>query len=356
MSANATTVDIEAAAPATRPYGRSWVNALNDWIDRLPGPAWIAYLAAVSLGLGLTFAQALDDLATASPYIIGGGFYYGALPFAVLLLVRNLDRTATEAFRTLRPSLDLDPVEATNLIYRLTVIPARPALIMVVVAVVLGPLSYVLDPVGSGVVGLSTTNLVLRFVWESWVSALFLVLIYHTIRQLRLVDAIHRRIIRIDLFDQGPLYGFSKVTSRTAIGLIVLLVPGVFLIPPEAGVGFIALSVAWYAAAVIIAAAAFVLPLRGIHDRIAAEKRHLQAEIGRRLTVTLEAIHAAVDADDGPAIDARNRALSTLMTERDLVAKVSTWPWSAGALTGFLSAVLLPIGLWIVTRMLERLV
>ena len=121
--------------------------------------------------------------------------------------------------------------------------------------------------------------------------------------------------------------------------------------------GFIVLSVSWYATAVIIAAAAFVLPLRGIHERIAAEKRHLQAEIGRRLTTTLEAIHAAVDADDGPAIEARNRALSTLMTERDLVAKVSTWPWSAG------SADRLPIrgpaaarALNLVTRILQRLV
>lgn len=357
MSTSATTVDVEGATSSTtRPYGRSWVNALNDWIDRLPGPAWIAYLIAMTIGIALTFAQVLDDLATASPYVIGGGFYYGALPFAVLLLIHNLDRTATEALRTLRPALDLDANEATDAAYRLTVIPARPALILIVVSVVLGPLSYLADPVGSGVEGLSTPNLITRFVWESFVSSLFLVLIYHTIRQLRLVDSIHRRIVRIDLFDQGPLYGFSKVTSQTAIGLIILLVPGVFLIPPDAGVSFIVLSIVWYGAAVIIAAAAFVLPLRGIHERIAAEKRKLQAEIGRRLTVTFDAIHAAVDADDGDAIESRNRALSTLMTERDLVAKVSTWPWSTGALTGFLSAVLLPIGLWIVTRILERIV
>lgn len=354
MRTAATTV--ETSLSAVRPYGRSWVNALNDWLERLPGPAWIAYGIATSLGIGLTFAQALDQLATASPSDIGGGLYYGALPFAVLLLIRNLDRTATDVFRALRPTLDLDPDEATNTAYRLTVIPARPALVMIVVAIVLGPLSYLLDPVGSGVAGLSTFNLLARFVWEVFVSSLFLVLIYHTIRQLRLVNTIHDRIVRIDLFDQGPLYGFSKVTSQTGIGLIVLLVPGVLLIPPDAGAGFIALSVVWYVAAVFIAAAAFVLPLRGIHDRIAAEKRQLQAEIGRRLTRTLAEIHAAVDANEAAAIEGRNRALMTLMAERDLVNKVPTWPWSGGALTGFLSAVLLPIGLWIVTRILERLV
>lgn len=357
MSTAATTVDIAAeTTPATRPYGRSWVNALNDWIEGLPGPAWVAYLVGVGMGTVVSFLQGLDQLESATPYLIGGGLYYGALPFLVLMLIRNLDRTATDALRILRPSLAMDDAEADAARYRLTVIPARPALAIVAVAIVLGPLSYLADPVGSAVAGLTPNELIFRFVWESFISALFLVLIYHTIRQLRLVSEIHDRISRIDLFDQGPYYGFSKVTSRTAVGLILLLVPGVLLIPPESGVGFIAISLAWYAGTVLIAASAFVLPLRGIHDRIAAEKRHLQAEIGRRLTMTLAEIHAAVDVADGVAIETRNRALSTLMAERDLVNKVPTWPWSPGSLTGFLSAVLLPIGLWIVTRVLERLV
>lgn len=119
---------------------------------------------------------------------------------------------------------------------------------------------------------------------------------------------------------------------------------------------YVVIAVAWYAMAVLIAALAFVLPLRGMHDRLVTEKRRLQGEVGRRLTSTVKAIHAAVDAEDGGAIEARNRALSTLIAERELVNRIPTWPWSTGALTGFLSAVLLPIGLWLVTRALERVV
>lgn len=74
------------------------------------------------------------------------------------------------------------------------------------------------------------------------------------------------------------------------------------------------------------------------------------------MSTTLDGIHAAVDPGDGSMIEAGNRALSTLIAERDLVNKVPTWPWTTGALTGFLSAVLLPLGLWLVTRFLERLV
>lgn len=356
MSTSATTLAPDATVTAAAPYRPSWVSVLNGWIERLPGPAWVAYLALMVLGVGFTLLQGLDQLEGATTFILGGAVYYGALPFGVLLVIRNLDRTATHALRTLRPILGMDDVESKAIAYQLTVIPARPAVILTVVAILLAPLSYVADPVGSGIAGLTTSQLIARFAWESMVTALFIVLIYHTIRQLRLVNRIHERIVRIDLFDQAPLYAFSKVTSQTAMGLIVLLVPGVVLIPPEAGVAFIAVSIAWYSAAVLIAAAAFVLPLRGIHDRIASEKRDLQAEIGRRLTRTLDEVHAAMDAGDGAAIETRNRALSALIAERDLVSKVPIWPWSTGALTGFVSAVFLPIGLWVVTRVLERLV
>ena len=351
MNTTAASVVGGSVAPAAD-YAPSWVDALIAWIERLPGPAWIAYLAGAGIGASLTFVESVPS----TTVLVAAAVYYGALPFAVLLLIRLLDRRAGRALRSLRPILEMDDGEAVTTAHRLTVVPARPAIVLLVAAIVLGPLSYVVDPVGSGVAGLTAGSLALRFVWESFVSALFLVLIYHTFRQLRLIDAIHRRIVRIDLFDQAPLYSFSRVTSLTATGLVVLLVPGVLLIPSDAGQGFLLLSAAWYAAAVAIAAAAFVLPLRGIHDRIDAEKRDLQAEIGRRITTTLRDIHVAVDAGDGQAVEARQRALATLRDERELVNKVPTWPWSAGALTGFISAVLLPIGLWIVTRALERLV
>ena len=106
----------------------------------------------------------------------------------------------------------------------------------------------------------------------------------------------------------------------------------------------------------LVAAAAFVLPLWGMHDRFVAEKRRHQGEVGRRISTTLDDIQAAVDSGDGPTIEARNRALASLIAARDVVNHVPTWPWSAGALTGFGSAILLPIVLFLVQRMLAQVV
>lgn len=53
-------------------------------------------------------------------------------------------------------------------------------------------------------------------------------------------------------------------------------------------------------------------------------------------------------------MDNWNKALANLVIERDTLEKISTWPWGRGTLTGFLTALILPILLWIITRILER--
>lgn len=333
-------------------YGRSWVNVLNDWIETLPGPALLAYLVGSGLGIALSYTAGRPEGRDLTNFELGSALYYGALPAAVLYLIHRLDRTAGEAFAALRPMLTVDDGEASELARRLTVVPARTALILTVVAIILGPVGYITDPVGSGIVGLSPALLVVRYVWETFISAAFLILFYHSFRQLRLVDRLHGKLGAIDLFDQGSLYGFSRVTSQTAIGLIVLAVPGIFLIPEGAGAGFLIISLAWYAAVAAIALAAFVLPLRGIHDAVAAEKRRVLADLGRRISVAIAGTQVAVDAGDDAGVESHNRALSTLVSARDVVNHVPTWPWSAGSVTGLVTALILPIVLFLIQRYL----
>ena len=347
-----TTSATEPASP-TRPYGPSWVNLVIAWFESLPGPTWVAYVGAIVIALGLSGLLMGD----ATP--VGGAFtivYYGALPFGVFGLIHILDRTAGRALDSLRPLLAADDAAIAAMHYQLTVAPARPAALVALVVFGFTAVSLALDPVGSGIASMAPQGVLFRYLWESLITSVFLILVYHTFRQLRLIDRIHAEIERIDVFDQGPLYAFSQLTSRTALGLILLLAPSLFLLPTSAGASTIIITSAWYAFAVLVAGAAFVLPLRGMHDRLVTEKRRLQGEVGRRLTATVDAIHTAVDAEDGGAIEARNRALSTLIAERDLVNRIPTWPWSGGALTGFASAIVLPIILFLVQRFLSQLV
>jgi hypothetical protein len=48
--------------------------------------------------------------------------------------------------------------------------------------------------------------------------------------------------------------------------------------------------------------------------------------------------------------------LGVLVMERDLVDKLPTLPWRAGTAGAVASAIVLPIGLFVVTRLLERVI
>jgi hypothetical protein len=63
-----------------------------------------------------------------------------------------------------------------------------------------------------------------------------------------------------------------------------------------------------------------------------------------------------VDADDLARMDGLNKALASLVVERDLLARLPTWPWQPGTLGAFATAIVLPVALFLVTRALERFV
>ena len=54
-------------------------------------------------------------------------------------------------------------------------------------------------------------------------------------------------------------------------------------------------------------------------------------------------------------VDHLHNALDGLIMERDVVAKASTWPWEPEAVRAVITAVLLPIFIWIVTRVLANI-
>lgn len=105
---------------------------------------------------------------------------------------------------------------------------------------------------------------------------------------------------------------------------------------------------------VVASVVVFVLPLRGMQRRIIAEKRHLQSEVGLRLETTMAAIHRSVDAGEIVEAGKMNDALDALIAERELVDKLPTLPWRPGTLRGLVTAIVLPLALFLVQRVLAE--
>jgi hypothetical protein len=177
------------------------------------------------------------------------------------------------------------------------------------------------------------------------------VLVYHTIRQLRLISRLPGHVERIDLLDAGPLHAFSAVTALTGGAFVaaayfsVLTDPTTFTNPAVAAVNALTL---------VLAVACFVLPLSGMQRRIAAEKALRLSAVSHRLDAAFGDLARRNDAGDLSSADAVHDNINSLLAERDLIARTPTWPWSSGTLRGFSTAVLLPVVLWLVFRVLER--
>jgi len=331
------------------------VDRLILFIDNLPGPT-ILWLIALFFAWEITLNGVL--------------WLFGAVPFGVIDqevsfaptlgvyaigLVIALDHIARSAVAQFQPALG-DAPGGDHLTAELTHLPDKLALLTVVVTVVAVTVGYVLDPTsGPRLLARSLLSIAAAFVGY-WLSvACLAILILHTVRQLWLVSRLHAVATMIDLFNPVPINALARLTAATAVGIVLAAIPFTVQLPEFSGQGsFFGLITGILL--LLLAVASFALPLRGMHDRMVLEKRRLMAGSSSRLKVTVQRVHDTVDTDDITRADGLQKTLTSLLSERDVVSKLPTWPWSPGTFRGFASAVLLPIVIWVVLRLLERFV
>jgi hypothetical protein len=75
-------------------------------------------------------------------------------------------------------------------------------------------------------------------------------------------------------------------------------------------------------------------------------------QVGRRIQSTLEGLYALVDENRPGATELRDRMMA-LTAARELVLKQSSWPWRPETLRWLISALVIPVAVWGVTRFLE---
>ncbi len=115
--------------------------------------------------------------------------------------------------------------QTSALRYQLTILPARPALLVALVVTITSPVWYVLTPSSYAPLNLtgSTPVFVINgiFYLLSWWFGGFTV--YHAIHQWRAISRADARLSNINLFQLRPLYALSGVTARTAIGFVLYM-------------------------------------------------------------------------------------------------------------------------------------
>jgi ABC-type multidrug transport system fused ATPase/permease subunit len=350
---------LEGVRP-TRPYPPSWVDRLISAVDKLPGPAWLAYLACL---LSVTLlSHAVRWIDGSLPAASLDTIRVAEAPFLILFpaLQQYLNSTARHALEGFRPALQVGDDEYARLQYQLTTIPSRAGGVTGAIGAALGLLSLLSSPLGYGVTPQTSllTDVIAVF-FAMLLVAFAAVFTYHTIRQLRLVASVHRMAMHINLFQLAPVHSFSTLTSRTGIAIILTLTAGyVFSSYVNLRLSAIALSPVDFVIMgflFLVALACFILPLNSMHHRLSQEKTRLLAEVNRRLEATINTVHERLDRGEFHTMDQMEKALANLITERKVLTEVSTWPWRPETLRGFLSTLALPVILYVITATVGRI-
>ena len=323
------------------------------FIERLPWPYWLTYLALFFLqGLLFHVLAWIDGwlpVFAFNPIL----FVFPLWQWGPLALMTHLNRVALEALAGFSPLLDLDEPRLERLKVEFTVMPARSVILSGVFwSIIYLGITYLTTNAFYVAYGLGTLLTVAMFI-EGLISyATGSAIYYHSFRQLRLVNQTVKTVRQYDLFQLNPVYSFSRVTSQIGLAWMVMLSLTLLLYPIKLATGPI---LAILALQVVLAVAAFVLPLLFVNRRLIYEKRRLLAEHNRRLESTLEGLHRCLDEKKMDEASLLNAAVNALNLERNILTGIPTWPWRINTLTTFLSTLWLPIIIFLIQLLIKKL-
>lgn len=175
-----------------------------------------------------------------------------------------------------------------------------------------------------------------------------------TIRWLQLVSRIHREATAVDIFDRVPIYAFSRLTVLVGISYLVTAYYSLTVNAASQEGNFA--SIGAIGATILVASASFVVPMWGIHGRLVRAKEALLGEVESRANALAAELYARIDAGQYDSTAVINSSLTGVSALRERIERLPTWPWPPQVLRGFASALILPLVVFILTRVISDLI
>jgi hypothetical protein len=338
----------EAGSP---PFKPSWIDRFTRWLESLPGPygasIFIIYILLSIQSQLVNWAAGVESWGVFNP----AHLVYQLFTVEVLYFWNYLDRDAIRELKAFRPIWPAADREYADLVFRLSHQPARPIAALSALGIVIGAYyAYSVEMMTSGRFAFSLASFygVLGF---GVPMILALAFCYRIIRQLRIVSRLYASVSEIDLFNLEPVYALSSHTAKTGVIFLIMVYSNLLLAPrsieiPTALVTTIAISV--------ISFTAFVLPLRGINQRLVAKKKEVLREVNGRIKESFALLEERFDRRELGQVPELGKAIASLQHQKVFVEEIPTWPWQPGTVRGFISAMLLPILLWAIQQILGR--
>lgn len=153
-------------------------------------------------------------------------------------------------------------------------------------------------------------------VWQG----VFISATYHLQTQ---IARVYARYVDVDLLLPQPLYALSAVSSKAPLVTSLVVYPWAFTLPSGPLYPLILGIILGFG---LIDLVILVLPLRGVHRRLVAEKRRMQTEVGERLEATIRKLYQKADSNDLSDLDGLHKLMTSLELTRQIIDRASTWP------------------------------
>ena len=332
--------------PPLSPFDR-WIRIL----EASPRARWSFYLAlpaaSIALLLGLSWACGSLPAGQISPQLT----VTAVLSIATVGEIHYVMRVAGRCLIRFAPALRAGPAEFDGYHHAFTTAPAWAVVAAAVGGVAMLALVTTSDPTFFGLLsaGLCPRPAVLLVGWIN--SAAFVLATLLALRYLSLIRRAHAAAPEVNLFERGPLFAFSALSSRMA--LLFALASYIFVLAFPSSLENVAAAAYIFGINLPATLVIFVYPLYGMHGRMIEEKQRLLQASGTRIHAALETLHSDSGGRRSSNPDPHRR-LTALMEEEAYLRKIPTWPWEPGTLTAVLTAVFLPLMLVVAQQVVSR--
>jgi hypothetical protein len=333
-----------------RPYTPSWLDRFTDWIEGLPGRSWIAYLILfLLLGLQNQIAAWIFGTLPVGEFDIYL-FLYHLFTFEILFFSKFLDKDAERALKEFRPVLDSPDDVFSRILFEFTNLPARPVFVLTILGGLFG--SYYAYSLEINIMKefQLTFYTAYGFIAFAIPMSLMVIFCYRIVRQLQNVSRLTSTIPKIDLFNLDPIYALSSHTAKTGLIFLFLIYTNIWVNPESIQLPTAIISITVIS---ILSFLAFIVPLMGINRRLVKEKRGMRREVNHRLKMAFVQADRDFNNLELGEMDELEKTVAIFERQKEFVEKLPTWPWQPATLRGFLSAVTLPLIIWIVQEIVK---
>jgi len=278
-------------------------------------------------------------------YLFTVSFWNVGYPAVWIYLDRRARSALTEFFRNQRKSQS----EIETIVTDFISVPSLTAHLLFLAGMLFGylylPEAMKLEPLIGQVLP----------IWDlfSWIpiTGLVFMLLYRTIRQAFLIPRFFR-LIDVDIFNPAPVYVLSRFAAQAAVILFVINYALLYSSLPNLLFSFSLSSLTYNLLIMGTTLFYFFTPLTSINRRMRRDKDRLLAGISEDQKKINTKLHASVNSKKFTDLSDLHTAVSALKDQREVVQKLATWPWQTETLRNLFTPLLIPIVVYLVSRVL----